>query len=455
MNTEQYFEILGIDRNTSPDDAKQTYKDLINRWYSDSKSDDIETRQKAEKKIKEINEAYEKVLPFFNDDTEETPKTWKAFILPVIVICSLFTSIFFASEETIRIIVAFVIVLSVLVFFHELGHFMVARLCGVGVEKFSIGFGPRLIGKKIGITDYRISAIPLGGYVKMVGEDPEAEIDPADIPISFTHKHVFKRISIVAAGPIFNFILAAVIFFFMYQISGMPMSKSVIGEVSEGTPAHTGGLEKGDMITAIDGVDIESWEDMSEIISGSKGKKLAISVQRDDSVLTFNIAPKKTTAKNIFNEDVERYVIGIVSSGDVFSKDLSVFEAVSASISKTYFFTELTVKSIVKLIQGRIPVEENLGGPIRIAKMSGQVAERGLSSLAFWIAILSINLAILNFLPIPVLDGGHLLFYSIELALRRPVNTKVREIAQQAGMLILFVLMAYVIFNDIRGEFFS
>ncbi|MCP4105533.1 MAG: RIP metalloprotease RseP [Desulfobacteraceae bacterium] len=455
MNTEQYFEILGIDRNMSPDEAKQAYKDLINRWYSDSKSDDIETRQKAEKKIKEINEAYEKVFPFFNDDTEETPKTRKAFILPVIIICSLFISIFFANEETIRIVVAFTIVLSVLVFFHELGHFMVARLCGVGVEKFSIGFGPRLIGKKIGITDYRISAIPLGGYVKMVGEDPEAEIDPADIPVSFTHKHVFKRISIVAAGPIFNFILAAVIFFFMYQISGMPMSKSVIGEVSEGTPAHTGGLEKGDMITAIDGVDIESWEDMSGIISKSKGKKLAISVQRDGSVSTFNIAPKKTTAKNIFNEDVERYVIGIVSSGDVFSKDLSVFEAVSASISKTYFFTELTVKSIVKLIQGRIPVKENLGGPIRIAKMSGQVAERGLSSLAFWIAILSINLAILNFLPIPVLDGGHLLFYSIELALRRPVNTKVREIAQQAGMLILFVLMAYVIFNDIRGEFFS
>ncbi len=455
MNTEQYFEILGIDRNMSPDEAKQAYKDLINRWYSDSKSDDIETRQKAEKKIKEINEAYEKVFPFFNDDTEETPKTWKAFILPVIIICSLFTSIFFANEETIRIVVAFTIVLSVLVFFHELGHFMVARLCGVGVEKFSIGFGPRLIGKKIGITDYRISAIPLGGYVKMVGEDPEAEIDPADIPVSFTHKHVFKRISIVAAGPIFNFILAAVIFFFMYQISGMPMSKSVIGEVSEGTPAHTGGLEKGDMITAIDGVDIESWEDMSGIISESKGKKLAISVRRDGSVSIFNIAPKKTTAKNIFNEDVERYVIGIVSSGDVFSKDLSVFEAVSASISQTYFFTELTVKSIVKLIQGRIPVKENLGGPIRIAKMSGQVAERGLSSLAFWIAILSINLAILNFLPIPVLDGGHLLFYSIELALRRPVNTRVREIAPQAGMLILFVLMAYVIFNDIRGEFFS
>ncbi len=453
MNTEQYFKIIGIDQDTSPDKAKQAYKDLINHWYSDSKSDDLQTRENAEKKIKEINEAYEEVLPFLTE--VDAPKTWHAFILPVIIICSLLTSIFFANEETIRIVVAFVIVLGVLVFFHELGHFLVARLFGVGVEKFSLGFGPRLIGKKIGMTDYRISAIPLGGYVKMVGEEPDAEIDPADMPFSFTHKHVFKRILIVAAGPIFNFILAVVIFFFMYQVSGMPMSKPVVGKVSEGAPAHEAGLEKGDLITAIDGTDIESWEDMSGIITKSNGKKLAISVLRNDSVLTFNIVPKKTTAKNIFNEDIERYIIGIVSSGDVVSKDLSVFQAASASISQTYWFTELTAVSIIKLIQGKIPVKENLGGPIRIAKMSGQVAKQGLGNLAFWIAVLSINLAILNFLPIPVLDGGHLVFYSIELVIGRPVNTKVREIAQQAGMFILFMLMIYVIFNDIRGEFFS
>lgn len=451
MNTEQYFKILGIDHDTSPDNVKQAYKDLISHWHQNSKSDDPEMQQNAENKIREINEAYEKVLPFFSqkqdpESAQSLPKAWYVIILTAIfIVCCVFVPNF----------AAFVVVLGVLVFFHEFGHFLIARLFGVGVEKFSLGFGPRLIGKKIGITDYRISVIPLGGYVKMVGEEPDAEIDPADIPISFTHKHVFKRILIVAAGPIFNFLLAVIIFFGIFQINGMPMLKPSIGEVNENTPAHKGGLEKGDLIIAIDGTDVESWEDMVEIISESKGKELAISVQRKESVFTVNITPQTTTDKNIFNEDIERYVIGIRSSGKEFSRDLSPYEALSASISQTYFFTELTVVSITKLIQGKISVEDNLGGPIRIAKMSGQVARKGMEKLIIWIAILSINLAILNFLPIPVLDGGHLVFFSIEAVMRRPLNTKVREIAQQAGMLILFMLMIYVIFNDIKGEFFS
>jgi len=139
-------------------------------------------------------------------------------------------------------IFALIVVLGVLIFFHELGHFLVARLFGVGVERFSLGFGPRLVGRTVGITDYRISAIPLGGYVKMVGEEPDAEIDPADIPISFTHKHVFKRILIVAAGPMFNMLLAVIIFFVIFQISGLLILKPVIGEVKKETPAHRGGL---------------------------------------------------------------------------------------------------------------------------------------------------------------------------------------------------------------------
>ncbi|MGD8549511.1 MAG: RIP metalloprotease RseP, partial [Desulfobacterales bacterium] len=180
-------------------------------------------------------------------------------------------------------IFALVIVLGVLIFFHELGHFLVARLFGVGVEKFSLGFGPRLIGKKIGITDYIISAIPLGGYVKMVGEQPDAELDPADIPISFTHKNVWKRILIVAAGPFFNFLLAVIIFFGIFQISGMFILQPSIGEVQEDTPASRGGLEKDDLITSINGVEISTWEEMADIITGSKGRPLSISVRRGDS----------------------------------------------------------------------------------------------------------------------------------------------------------------------------
>lgn len=349
---------------------------------------------------------------------------------------------------------AFIIVLGVLIFFHELGHFLVARLCGVGVEKFSLGFGPKLIGKKIGLTDYRISAIPLGGYVKMVGEEPDAEIDPEDIPISFTHKHVFKRILIVAAGPFFNFVLAIIIFFGMFQISGTFILKPVVGEVNEDAPAHKAGLEKGDLITAIDGTGITSWEEMAKIITTSDGKRLIFSVLRNESVKVFNIEPKIETTKNIFGEDVERYVIGITSSGDVFSKDLNPVEAFSESIIQTWKISELTVVSVVKLIQGKISAK-TLGGPIMIAQMAGQQAREGVANFLFFIALLSVNLGIINFFPIPVLDGGHLLFFFIEAVIGRPVNTKTREIAQQAGIFILILLMILVFYNDIARIFFS
>jgi regulator of sigma E protease len=351
-------------------------------------------------------------------------------------------------------IFALVIVLGVLIFFHELGHFLVARLFGVGVEKFSLGFGPKLIGKKIGITDYIISAIPLGGYVKMVGEQPDAELEPADIPISFTHKNVWKRILIVAAGPFFNFLLAVIIFFGIFQISGMFILQPSIGEVQEDTPAARGGLKKDDLITSINGVDISTWDEMAEIITESKGKPLSITVRRGDSIRVVNITPEIKTFKNIFNEDVERYVIGITASGNGFSKDLNVFQSLSQSIIQTYNISVLTLRGVIKLLQGTIS-PKTLSGPIMIAQMAGEQAREGATHLIFFIALISINLAILNFLPIPVLDGGHLLFFFIEAITGRPVSMRVREIAQQAGIFVLILLMIYVFYNDIARVFFS
>ncbi|MDP2861546.1 MAG: site-2 protease family protein, partial [Desulfobacterales bacterium] len=189
-------------------------------------------------------------------------------------------------------IFAFVIVLGILVFFHEFGHFIMARLFGVGVEKFSLGFGPRLFGKKSGITDYRVSAIPLGGYVKMIGEEPDSEVAPEDIPISFTHKHVLKRIIIVAAGPFFNFVLAVIIFFVIFLISGTFILKPVVGTVEQDSPAAKAGMVKGDLIESIDGTPITSWEEMAEIISGSNGKRLLVSVIRDGAGLKLDIFPE-------------------------------------------------------------------------------------------------------------------------------------------------------------------
>ncbi|MBU1163196.1 MAG: RIP metalloprotease RseP [Proteobacteria bacterium] len=351
-------------------------------------------------------------------------------------------------------IFAFIIVLGILIFFHELGHFLIARFFGVGVEKFSLGFGPKIFGKRIGNTDYCVSAIPLGGFVKMVGEEPNAEVKPEDLSLSFTHKHVLKRILIVAAGPFFNLLLAIIIFFGMFQIYGTFILEPSVGEVKENSPAFRGELKKGDRIVAINEIPIESWDDMAKSISESNGEELVLHIQRNESIIVANVKPELITTKNIFGEDIQRYVLGITSSGDGFSKELNFFQAFSESIIQTYNISRLTIVSIVKLIQGAISTK-TLGGPLMIAEMAGQQAEEGISNLLFFIALLSINLGIINFLPIPVLDGGHLVFFFIEAATGRPVNIRFREIAQQVGIVILVTLMIYVFYNDITRMFFS
>jgi regulator of sigma E protease len=347
-------------------------------------------------------------------------------------------------------IVAFVIVLGVLIFFHELGHFLMARLFRVGVEKFSLGFGPRLFGKTIGGTDYRVSAIPLGGYVKMVGEEPDADLDPAMVPFSFTHKPLLQRSIIVAAGPLFNLLLAVVIFFVVFQVSGIYVLRPLVGDVQEGSAAAAAGLRKGDVILAIDGQRIESWEEMAAGIVASEGRVLALAVNREGESVNLEVTPELKAAQNIFGEPVERYVIGVTSAGEFFPRELSLAEAAGLSVVRTWEVTKLTVLSVVKLIQGKLPAT-TLGGPIKIAKMAGDQAREGLVSLLFFTAVISINLGILNVLPIPVLDGGHLLFYAIEAITRRPVSLKVREVAQQIGIFLLIMLMIFVIYNDIAN----
>jgi len=343
---------------------------------------------------------------------------------------------------------AFIIVLGVLIFFHELGHFLVARLFGVGVEKFSLGFGPRILGKTVGMTDYRISLIPLGGYVKMVGEEPDSEIEPYLIPQSFTHKSVFKRFLIVAAGPLFNLLLAVAIFFLVFQTSGTYVLRPLVGEVDTPSPAARAGLQKDDLIVAIDDQYIASWEEMAERIAESDGRSLAVVIERAGQRLTVDLTPELKTTQNLFGEDIQRYVIGIRSAGDVIPRELSLLESVQMSVSRTWEITELTVLSVVKLIQGKLPAA-TLGGPIKIAQMAGAQAREGVVNLMIFTAVISINLGILNFLPIPVLDGGHLLFFTIEMISRRPVSLKVREIAQQFGIFLLILLMIFVIYNDI------
>jgi regulator of sigma E protease len=349
-------------------------------------------------------------------------------------------------------IFAFVIVLGVLIFFHELGHFLVARFFGVGVEKFSLGFGPKIFGKKVGITEYRISAIPLGGYVKMVGEEPDAEVEPEQVALSFTHQHVFKRILIVAAGPLFNILLAVLIFYGIFQFSGTIILKPVIGDVQDGTPAQVAGFKKGDDIVNINGLPVDTWDQMAGIIADSKGSALEMTVGRDGLTRVIRVTPQLKTTKNIFGEDIPRYVIGITAAGETYTKKLNPVGALTESLIQTYKIVELTVVSVGKIIQGTVSTK-TIGGPIMIAELAGQQAKLGATNLLFFIALISINLAILNILPIPVLDGGHLLFFTIELIIGRPVSIRIREVSQQAGMFVLILLMIFVFYNDITRIF--
>ncbi len=345
-------------------------------------------------------------------------------------------------------ILALIVVLGILIFFHELGHFLVARFFGVGVEKFSLGFGPRLVGRRVGRTDYRISAIPLGGYVKMVGEEPDAEIDPADLPFSFTHKPVAQRMAIVAAGPAFNVLLAVLIFYVVFLAAGVSHVLPIVGEISENSPAETAGLKSGDTIAAIDGEPIATWEQMAERISASQGKALTVDYRREDGGGQVQIIPEARRTENIFGEPVERYVIGVTAAGRIETHRIGPLDAAVAAVSQTWSITELTVLSVAKIIAGTLSAK-TLGGPIMIAEMAGQQAREGVVNLMFFTALISINLAILNILPIPVLDGGHLLFFAIEAVRGKPVNVRLREVAQQAGMFLLMLLMILVFYNDI------
>lgn len=345
-------------------------------------------------------------------------------------------------------IISVIILLGVLIFIHELGHFIVAKKIGVGVLKFSLGFGPKIVGKKIGETEYLISLIPLGGYVKLLGESDSDDISEEDKRRSFLKQPPIKRIAIVLAGPIFNFLLAIVIFAFVYMI-GVPTLTTKIGTVHEGSSAAEAGIKEGDTILAIDGKDISRWETLADIISKSKGKELLITLSRGDDVLSVSLKPKLLKTKNIFGEDIESYKIGISPSSIFKTERMNPILAIWTSLKQTWAITKLTVISIKKMIEGVLS-PKTLGGPIMIAQIAGSQVKEGILPFLLFMALLSVNLAVLNLLPIPVLDGGHLLFYIIEMISGKEINIRWREAAQQIGFVFLILLMIFVFIIDIE-----
>jgi regulator of sigma E protease len=371
-----------------------------------------------------------------------------------------------------------IIVLGILIFVHELGHFLLAKLMGVSVEKFSLGFGPKLIGKKIGETEYLLSAFPLGGYVKMFGEGgfieggdsdprPEDENVPKNAtsePVlreltddekarSFAHKPVLARIAIVMAGPVFNLLFAWLIFIVLCMI-GVPTVTTKIGEALKDKPAARVGMQKGDIITAINNEPINRWDQIAEGVAASKGKPLTLSVKREARIISFTITPEPRISKNLFGEKINGYAIGVASAGEVVTEYFNPFQAVIKGTEQTWKVIDLTFMSLVKMVQRVVPMD-SVGGPIMIAKMAGEQASAGGASFLAFMALLSINLGVLNLLPVPVLDGGHLLFYFMELIFRRPVPQKIREYAQQIGMVLLLGLMVLAFYNDIIRYFIT
>jgi len=345
-------------------------------------------------------------------------------------------------------LISFIVLLGVLIFVHEFGHFLAARIGGVGVLKFSLGFGPKIIGKKIGETEYVLSWIPLGGFVKLLGESGTEELSPEDEERSFFNQPTWKRMLIVLAGPVFNFLLAVVIFFIVY-LYGLPNLIPVIGQMSAESAASQAGIVSGDKIISLNNKKITYWDEIKPIITDSKGSDVRIVVQRGSEEKIFTVKPKLSKAKNIFGEEESTYLIGIAPAGKTIIERKNPLAAIESSCSKTWEISKLTVISVVKMVEGVIS-PRTLGGPIFIAQVAGAQVKEGLIPFILFMAILSINLGVINLFPIPVLDGGHIFFYLIEMVTRREIPVKIKEISQQIGFVALLMLMLFVIMIDIE-----
>ncbi|MBI3024666.1 MAG: RIP metalloprotease RseP [Candidatus Tectomicrobia bacterium] len=336
-----------------------------------------------------------------------------------------------------------VVVLGALIFIHELGHHLAAKRLGIGVTIFSLGFGRKLWGFQHGDTEYRVSLIPLGGYVKLVGEDPEAGGEPPKEPAkSFYLRPVSHRLAVIAAGPLAN-ILAALVLSWLLHLGGIPVPGTWVGGVLPGSPALAAGLRAGDHIVAIDGQPVQKWNELVETVREKAGRRLALQVERSGQRLMLPITP---TSKGEDGKELGYGRIGISLGTGVVTEYYGPVEAIGQSFVQNYRIARLTVVSLYAMIARIIPAD--IGGPIRISVVAAEQAQRGLRHLIMFTILLSVNLAILNLLPIPILDGGHILFLFIEAVRGRPLSLRVRETAMQVGTVLLIALMIFATYKD-------
>jgi regulator of sigma E protease len=358
--------------------------------------------------------------------------------------------------SALQYVVPFLVVLTVLVFVHEMGHFWIARRNGVRVEVFSIGFGPEIVGwTDKHQTRWKISALPLGGYVRMFGDanamsEPDEAVQamtPEERAVSFHHKRVGQRAAVVAAGPVANFLLAIFAFACLFATVGQPFTSPVIGRVDPGSAAARAGFEPGDRIMSINGTRIERFQQVIQIVEVGLGEPLTVEVAREGKTATLHAVPDVIERRDNFGHRYQIGRLGLLAKGVEYVR-YDPLSSLWRATEETGSLSMATFKAIGQMVAGTRSTDE-LQGPIGIGKMAGDVAEGGIVPLVWFLAVLSLNLGLINILPIPMLDGGHLLFYALEAIRRRPLAPRIQDYGFRIGLTLVFLLMVFATWNDL------
>ncbi|WP_376704373.1 RIP metalloprotease RseP [Mesorhizobium sp. ISC25] len=361
-------------------------------------------------------------------------------------------------------LVPFLFVLTVVVFVHEMGHYLVGRWCGIGAKAFSIGFGPEIIGFNDSRgTRWKLCAIPLGGYVKFVGDmnatssQPSSEeieaLSDEERKVAFHTQPIWKRAATVVAGPLFNFLLTIAVFAVLFSVHGRPVLEPMVAEVTVGSPAAAAGIMPGDRFVSVDGSKVETFADVQRLVSGRAGDSITFVMLRGGKEITVTATPRLMEQQDALGNKVQVAVIGVVNNKELGQPRLITYSpagAVGAAVQETGHVIQRTGQFLQRFVVGRED-KCQLGGPIKIAKMSGQAAKLGFEWLVQLVAFLSVGIGILNLLPIPPLDGGHLLFYGVEAVIRRPVSERMMEMAYRSGLILVLGFMGFVFWNDLFG----
>ncbi|TPI42164.1 RIP metalloprotease RseP [Mesorhizobium sp. B3-1-6] len=376
----------------------------------------------------------------------------------------IFHAVFSAQGFVLGTLVPFLFVLTVVVFVHEMGHYLIGRWCGIGVKAFSIGFGPEIFGfyDRRG-TRWKLCAIPLGGYVKFVGDmnatssQPNTEelesLTEAEREVAFHTQPIWKRAATVVAGPLFNFLLTIAVFAVLFSLYGRPVLEPTVAEVTKGSPAEKAGIQPGDRFVKVDGSKVETFADVQRLVSGRAGDAIAFTMLRDGKEIDVTATPEPMEQQDALGNKIKVAVIGVVNNAELGQPRLISYTpagAVVAAVEETGHVIERTGQFLQRFALGRED-KCQLGGPIKIAKMSGQAAKLGFEWLVQLVAFLSVGIGFLNLLPIPPLDGGHLLFYGVEAIIRRPVSERMMEMAYRAGLFLVLGFMGFVFWNDLFG----